>query len=320
MDNSVIEHLGLAGLVPVVVIEDSSLAVKTAHALLDGGLDVMEITLRTEAGIPAIKAVAEAFPQMEVGAGTVLTTEQAEAAVDAGASFIVSPGYNPELVSWCKNNDVPVTPGCVTPTEIERAMKDGLNILKFFPAGVYGGVKACKALSGPYGNVKFIPTGGVNLNNLAEFADKEFIHAIGGGWLCPGSEIKLKNFSAITNAVQRSIEVLLGFELIHVGINSDDDQTSSETADLFCNAFGFNLKEGNSSRFAGKGIEVNKAAGIGRNGHIAVRTNNIERAQYYLKKRGFSIDPDTAKKVNGGKIAVYLKKQFGGFGIHLLKA
>ena len=319
MNNKILEHIGLAGLVPVVVIEDSNLAVNAAQALLDGGLDVMEITLRTEGGLPSIKAVSEAFPEMVVGAGTVLNLEQAKASVEAGAKFIVSPGYNPELVKWCKANGIPITPGCVTPSEIETAMKDGLDILKFFPANVYGGINGCKALAGPYGNIKFVPTGGISLSNLSDFADKDFIHAVGGGWLCASGDIKAGNLAGITEVVRKSIDVLLGFELVHVGINSDSDSDSAEVANLFQTAFGFVLKEGSSSRFAGKGIEVNKFMGIGDHGHIAIRTNSIARAVHYLEKRGFEIDKKSEKTSHGKVIVVYLKEQMGGFGVHLLK-
>ena len=151
----VLKRMGNMGLVPVVVIDDESLAVPAAKALIDGGLDVMEITLRTEQGLPAIAKVKQAYPDMLVGAGTVLSVEKAKQAVDAGAQFIVAPGLNPELVQWCADAGVAITPGCVTPTEIEQALKFGLNTLKFFPANVYGGLAGCKALNGPYRMVKF---------------------------------------------------------------------------------------------------------------------------------------------------------------------
>lgn len=208
---NVTERIGNMGLVPVVVIENEKDALDTAKAMIDGGLPIMEITLRTEAGIPSIAKIKKAYPEVLLGAGTVLSVEQAKEAVEAGAEFIVAPGFNDELVSWCIENGVAVTPGCVTPTEIEHALSFGLNILKFFPASVYGGIKGCKALYGPYRMVKFIPTGGVSLSNLSEFADKNFIHAIGGGWLCKTSDISSGNFGAIVNAVKESIDVLLGF-------------------------------------------------------------------------------------------------------------
>ena len=228
-------------------------------------------------------------------------------------------GFNPEVVQWCIDNDIAITPGCVTPTEIEQALKFGLNTLKFFPANVYGGIDGCKALHGPYRMIKFIPTGGVNLKNLSDFADKPFIHAIGGGWLCSGEDIKAKNFSVITEVVKESIKVLLGFELAHIGINADNAQASSKIALEFGNAFDFNVKQGNSSIFAGSGIEVNKGKGLGDMGHIAIKTNSIERAAYYLESKGYTIDWSTEKSKNGKIIAVYMQSQIGGFAVHLLQ-
>ena len=203
----VIEKLGNAGLIPVVVIENANDAVPAAKALLDGGLDVMEITMRTAAGIEAIKNIRAGAPDMLVGAGTILSLEKCQEAVEAGAQFIVSPGINPVIVKWCIDHQVAVTPGCVTPTEIETALSLGIKIVKFFPAEVFGGIKGCAALYGPYqsAGVKFIPTGGVNNDNLAEFADKPFIHAVGGGWLCKTADISSHNFAAITANVQKAI-------------------------------------------------------------------------------------------------------------------
>jgi len=211
--SDVTKKIGLMGLVPVVVIDDEKDALKTAKAMIDGGLPIMEITLRTDAGLPSIRKISKEYPQILMGAGTVLSVEMAKAAVDAGAQFIVSPGFNDDVVSWCIDNDIAITPGCVTPTEIEHALSFGINILKFFPANVYGGINGCKALYGPYRMVKFVPTGGVSLKNLREFVDKEYIHAVGGGWLCKSADIASGNFENISNVVRESIDVLLGFKL-----------------------------------------------------------------------------------------------------------
>ena len=193
-----LERLYNAAVVPVVVLDDAADAVPTAKALLAGGVDVMEITFRTAAAADSIKAVTENCPDMLVGAGTVITLEQCKKAVECGAKFIVSPGFDPEVAAWCVERNVPITPGCVTPTEIVAAMKLGLNAVKFFPAGVYGGLKAMKALSAPFGGIKFIPTGGVDAKNLKEYLEAPFVHAVGGSWLCPKKEIAAGNFDAVT--------------------------------------------------------------------------------------------------------------------------
>src|SRR5665647_376241 len=248
---NVLEKIGLAGLVPVVVLENADDATEAAEAILAGGLDIMEITMRTKAALDCIKKVREKFPDMLVGAGTVRSVQQASDAVKAGAEFVVTPGFDETVVKWCVDCGVAVTPGCVTPTEIEFADKYGLDVLKFFPANVYGGVEALKALNGPYRSKKFIPTGGVDLANLKDYADKEYVFAVGGGFLCSPSAVAAKAFAKITDAVKQAIAILLGFELAHIGINIPDGQTSMDGALMFDKAFGLGIKEGESSNFVG---------------------------------------------------------------------
>jgi 2-dehydro-3-deoxyphosphogluconate aldolase / (4S)-4-hydroxy-2-oxoglutarate aldolase len=314
-----LERIGLSGLVPVVVLEDADDALPAAEALLAGGLDIMEITMRTKVALDCIIKVKEKFPNMLVGAGTVRSVGQAADSVKAGAEFVVTPGFDETVVKWCIDSGIAVTPGCVTPTEIEFADKYGLDVLKFFPANVYGGVEALKALNGPYRNKKFIPTGGVDLANLKDFADKEFVFAVGGGFLCSPSSVAAKTFVKITDAAKQAIAIMLGFELAHIGINTPDGQTAMEGALMFDRAFSLGIKEGESSNFVGSIIEINKKTGFGQNGHIAIRTNNIARAIYYLGKRGFEVDMSTVKEKNGKTAAVYLKEHISGFAIHLLQ-
>lgn len=317
--NDVLKKIGDIGLVPVVVIDDAELAAPTAKALIDGSLEIIEITMRTNHGIAAIRKVKEDYPDMLIGAGTVLTLDKAKESVDAGAEFIVSPGLNPELIEWCQNKKVAITPGVVTPTDIQQALKYNLTILKFFPADVFGGVKGCKALYGPFRMVKFIPTGGANKENLGDYADKNYVHAIGGSWLCKPADINNKNFEKITQNVRESIDILLGFELAHIGINAENEKESLAAAEMFSDAFGFILKKGNSSNFSGAGIEVNKSKGLGTMGHIAIKTNSIARAAYYLGKKGYKVDWGTRKGTEQKTVAVYLENEIGGFAVHLLQ-
>ena len=204
----ILDTIQQAAVVPVVVLDDAKNAVPTAKALLAGGVNVMEITFRTAAASDSIKAVSESCPDMLVGAGTVITLDQCKQALECGAKFIVSPGFDEELVSWCVARDVVITPGCVTPTEIMAAMKLGLNVVKFFPAGVYGGLKAMKSLSAPFGGIKFIPTGGVDAKNLKEYLEAPFVHAVGGSWLCPKKEIAAGNFDAVTALCREASEIV----------------------------------------------------------------------------------------------------------------
>lgn len=315
----VLDRLHGCGVVPVVVLDDVKDAVATAKALLAGGVDVMEITFRTAAAADSIKAVAENCPDMLVGAGTVITLDQCKQAVECGAKFIVSPGFDEEVVRWCVENGIAVTPGCVTPSEIMAAMKLGLTVVKFFPAGVYGGLSAMKALSGPFGGIKFIPTGGVNSHNIGEFIAAPFIHAVGGSWVCPKADIAAGNFDKITELCAQAKEALLGFEVAHIGINCESADASMAVCEALNRAFGLPVKAGNSSNFASTGIEVMKSMYLGRNGHIAIRTNALPAAVAELEKRGFVCDPSTAKYKGERMTAIYLKEEFGGFAVHLLQ-
>ena len=195
---TVMERLANSVVVPVVVLEKVEDAVPTAKAMAAGGVDTMEITFRTACAPQCIKAVSENCPEVLVGAGTIVNLEQCKLAVEMGAKFIVSPGFDEEVVRWCVEHGIAVCPGCVTPTEIMAAMKCGLGLVKFFPANVYGGLKALKNLSAPFGGMKFLPTGGVNNDNIKEFIDTPFIHAVGGSWVCPKADIAAGNWEKIT--------------------------------------------------------------------------------------------------------------------------
>lgn len=195
--------------VPVVILEKKEDALPTAKALLAGGVSVMEITFRTAAATDCMEEVTKNCPDILVGAGTVLNIQQAKVAVQKGAKFIVSPGFNPEVVRWCVQNKIAVVPGCVTPTEIMAAIQEGLSVVKFFPANVYGGLNAIKNLSAPFGSVKFIPTGGVNTENIQEYYSAPFVHAVGGSWICPKADVEQGNFSKITELCKQAREAAI---------------------------------------------------------------------------------------------------------------
>jgi 2-dehydro-3-deoxyphosphogluconate aldolase/(4S)-4-hydroxy-2-oxoglutarate aldolase len=200
----ILETLGHLGVVPVVKIERADEAVPLGNALIAGGLPCAEITFRTGAAEEAIRQIASELPEVVIGAGTVLSVEQAEKAVAAGARYIVSPGFDPKVVDWCLTHDVAVTPGVATPTEINMALDKGLNILKFFPAEALGGLKTLKALAAPYVSVKFIPTGGINSKNLADYLSLPAVHACGGSWLVASKLISAGEFAEITRLAEEA--------------------------------------------------------------------------------------------------------------------
>ena len=206
----VMQRLANSIVVPVVVLDKVEDAIPTAKAMAAGGVDTMEITFRTACAPEAIKAVADNCPDVLVGAGTIVNLEQCKLAIEMGAKFIVSPGFDAEVVSYCVENGIPVAPGCVTPTEIMGALKHGLKMVKFFPANVYGGLNAMKNLSAPFVGLKFLPTGGVNTANIKEYIDAPFIHAVGGSWVCPKADIAAGNWDKITKLCIEAREAAKG--------------------------------------------------------------------------------------------------------------
>lgn len=196
-------------IVPVVKIDDADDAVNLAKALTEGGLPCAEVTFRTEAAGEAIQKMLEAYPDMLVGAGTVLNAKQVDEAVSAGAKFIVSPGLNPKTVKYCQEIGIPVFPGVATASEIEQALELGLEVVKFFPAEVNGGLPAVKALAAPYSMIQFMPTGGINLQNVKEYLDFDPVIACGGTWMVKDSLIKNGEFGKIRELTQEAVNSVL---------------------------------------------------------------------------------------------------------------
>lgn len=317
--HDVLRKISLIGIVPVIKIDDVNKAVPLAKALCEGGIPVAEITFRTEQAEEAIARISRDVPDMLIGAGTVLTTEQANRAIDAGAKFIVSPGLNPEVVTYCMKQGVPITPGCISPSEIEQAIALGLEVVKFFPAEVAGGIKMIKALSAPYGSMRFIPTGGIDADNINDYLSFSKVLACGGSFMVPEKLLKENNFNQITLLAREAIEKILGFGLSHIGINCDDDHQANAAAGQLAGMFDLSIVDGGGSVFAGSLFELMKLPVKGSRGHIAVKTNYIERAVFYLSGKGYEFDETTARKDENGKLkSIYLRNEICGFGIHLV--
>lgn len=204
----VAEKIGKMGIVPVVALDDAATAVPLGEALLAGGLPCAELTFRTAAAADAIAAMCHAYPELLVGAGTVLTVTQAEQAVAAGAKFILAPGFDPEIVTWCQARDILVLPGVMTPTDVTLAVKMGVKLLKFFPAAAAGGIATLKALSDPFVGVDFLPTGGINAHNLADFLRLPMVRGCGGSWLVKKQLIASGNFSEITRLTRDAVAIV----------------------------------------------------------------------------------------------------------------
>ena len=318
--NEVLSKIQKMGIVPVIKLDDAKDAVALAKALCDGGLPCAEITFRTAAAEESIRLMRQAYPDMLIGAGTVLTTEQVDLAMNAGATFIVSPGLNPKVVRYCVEKNIPITPGCANPSDIEAAIELGLEVVKFFPAEAAGGLAMIKAMSAPYVNMKFMPTGGINAKNLISYLDFTKIIACGGSWMVSDELVKAGDFSKITELTKEAIALMLGFELRHIGINASDENEADNVASSFEKLFGFTKNVGNSSIFAGTGIEVMKQPYLGQKGHIAIQTNYIDRAIFHLEAQGFSFLPESKKYNKNDKLAaIYFKEEIGGFAVHLVQ-
>lgn len=308
------------GIIPVIAIDDPDKAVPLAKALVAGGLPAAEVTFRTAAAEESIRRICAEVPEMLVGAGTVLTREQADRAIAAGSQFIVSPGFNPDITRYVLEKGVAMMPGTATPGEMEQAMSMGLNVVKFFPAEQNGGVAKLKALAGPYGGLRWMPTGGVNTKNMMDYLNFDRIIACGGTWMVKKELIENEQWEEITRICKEAVKTMLGFELKHIGINCANEEAAVQTAKLFCTVFGFDYKAGNSSIFAGSAVECMKQPYLGSLGHIAIGTNNVERAEAYLRRQGIAFNEDSRKCSPKGKtVAIYLREEFAGFAVHLVQ-
>ena len=206
--NEVLKEIEKIGIVPVVVLDDPKDAEPLAQALCDGGLPCAEVTFRTGAAAESIRIMAEKFPHMLVGAGTVLTTDQVDRAVEAGAKFIVSPGLNPRIVKYCVEKGIPITPGCANPSDVEQAIENGLDVVKFFPAEQAGGLAYIKAIAAPYVGMKFMPTGGINAKNVRDYLAYDRYLACGGSWMVKADLIRAGEFDKIRDLVKEAAEIV----------------------------------------------------------------------------------------------------------------
>ena len=290
MKKDVLSILAQCGLIPVAVLEREESALPLADVYLRTGLPVVEITLRTEAGLPALTRLARQRPDMLVGAGSVLSLSQCKAAVAAGAMFIVSPGLDTDVAEYCLAHGVCFIPGCVTPTEIEAALKLGIRTVKFFPANIYGGAAGAASLYAPFKatGLTFIPTGGINLSNLSDYASASFVTAVGGGWLCAGDVTAMDSGTQVVEVVQASINVLLALEISYgtacAGYTEKraadpgplpESRVLRRTPWRTLDLFGISAMDWETAK-AGE--------------RILLRTNNSARAAFYLQQLGYSLD------------------------------
>ncbi|MDR1700327.1 MAG: bifunctional 4-hydroxy-2-oxoglutarate aldolase/2-dehydro-3-deoxy-phosphogluconate aldolase [Lachnoclostridium sp.] len=259
----ILDIISKIGIVPVIALDHAKDAEPLANALCKGSLPIAEVTFRTDAAEESIRIMTTKFPDMLVGAGTVLTTEQADKAILAGAKFIVSPGCNPRIIKYCQSKEIDIIPGCSSASDIEQALECGLDTVKFFPAEDAGGIKMIKALSAPYHSVKFLPTGGINANNLNSYLSLKKVIACGGSWMVNKEDIRMGEFEKITSMAKQAVQTMLDFQIKSVGNLLSKNMLS----DIFA----------------------------GEDGTILLKTSSIVRAVFHLERQGFSFDMDSAE-------------------------
>jgi 2-dehydro-3-deoxyphosphogluconate aldolase/(4S)-4-hydroxy-2-oxoglutarate aldolase len=318
--HSVLEQLGTIGIIPLIKIDDPDSAVPLAKALIAGGIPCAEITFRTAAGEESLRRIHAEVPEILLGAGTVLNTAQVDKALAAGAQFILSPGFNPRLVDYCIEKGIPVTPGCSTPSDMGAALEAGLEVVKFFPAEQTGGLDYIKALAAPYSKLKFIPAGGINAANIASYTAYGKTLACCGSWIVDAGLINAGRFDTITSLCREAVSNMLGFTLIHIGINTASEAEALCGAKFFETFFGFPPRITDKSVFAGAGIEIMNFNGRGTKGHIAIGTWSIPKALARLRRLGIQFIDDSAAYNASGDIAlIYLSDEIMGFAVHLVQ-
>ena len=312
MFDDVKNRIKAAGILPVVKVEKSSDALNIAKALLAGGISAIEITFRTLNGeegykkiSECIKAVRKNFPQMLVGAGTVLNADLAKKAIDSGASFIVSPGYNPQTVDFCLQNDFPVFPGVDNPSQVEVAMEKNLDVLKFFPSEVSGGVSMLRALHGPFPTMQFIATGGINPQNLGDYMKCKNVLAVCASYIVEEKLIRAKDWMEITNRANDAVSLMLGFAFDRIEMGFADSESAADF-------------ERDLSLFSILNPEKLTVAENSKDEKFMVlKTNNVERALTYLDNLGISAVRDTVKMSGDLIHSVVLKKKISGMTVKL---
>ena len=296
--NPIVEKVYQIGIIPVIAFNSVDEALPLCKALAEGGLPAAEVTFRTACAEECIRKIHDEMPEMLLGAGTVLTTEQADRAMAAGASFIVAPGFDPEVCKHVIDKGGIMMPGTATAGEMQQAMNMGCEVVKFFPAEANGGVDKLKNIGAALKTCKWMCTGGVNAKNVNNYLGYNQIVAVGGTWMCKSDKIKAGAWDEITAMSREAVDVMLGLELGHIGINCENEAEAAKTAETIASLLSMAVKPGNSSIFVGKKeFEIMKKPGRGTNGHIAILTNNVDRAIYHLGQRGVKFDMDS-KNVN----------------------
>jgi 2-dehydro-3-deoxyphosphogluconate aldolase/(4S)-4-hydroxy-2-oxoglutarate aldolase len=319
----VLDTIKSLGVIPVVVLDDVKDAPALAQALLDAELPLIEITLRTAQAYDIIRTIRQQHPDMCIGAGTVLQKTDVDHAIQVGADYLISPGFNPEVVAYAHSKNIIMIPGVNNPSHIEQARAMGIKIMKFFPAEQSGGQAMLKSLMSIYPDVMFIPTGGIDAGNISSYARLANVYALGGSWMVSADLLRNKQWQTITQKTRQAIQELHDFQLAHIGINQSSDQQASQLAQQLGHMFHMQAKDGPKGIFvgdqSGDQFEIMKAPFHGHHGHIAISCNHVERARAYFEAKGFIFRTDFLPSDAHGLKAIYFEGEWGGFALHLTR-
>lgn len=314
--SDVLKEIARIGMIPVLSIDQSSRALPLARALSAGGLPLMEVMFRTEAAAECIALIARHMPDFLVGAGTVLSVEQAQQAVDCGARFLVAPGFNPELVRWARQRDIPIVPGCVSPSEVDAARLLGLKVLKFFPAVENGGVRAMELLSGPFPEISFVPTGDLTLPLAVDYLSCRKVAAAGGDFMLSYADIYADHYPQITASVRQALATYFNFHLKYIAVQAADALPAAQQAAVLLQDFNIATPADEALL---RQLPPDTAPAAGR-GLIAVGTRDAERAYYYLRRCGLDFAADSlCRSADGRLLSARLKLNFHDFALQLMQ-
>lgn len=316
---NVLQTIRSYGIVPVLGLKNPATAAAVAESLQAGALPLLEVTMRAPQAMDCLRIIKETYPQMLVGAGTILRSQQVDEADAAGADFLVAPGLNPKVVTRAAELGLPIVPGCSTATEIEAGMELGLSTFKFFPSENLGGLATIRQLCGPYRDISFVPTSGISLQNISDYLSYDRIAAVGGSFMAPAAMVDAEDWAGITALCQEAVRRALGFRLAHVGINGKDRSEALQMAHWFSDRFGFSVRPNEKSVFADKLIECCDSDFPGTAGHIAIGTNNADRAYAWLQRKGIPAREEFCFRDSGGHLtSFYLEEEICGFAVHVM--
>ncbi|PJJ28910.1 bifunctional 4-hydroxy-2-oxoglutarate aldolase/2-dehydro-3-deoxy-phosphogluconate aldolase [Lacrimispora celerecrescens] len=315
--NEILNRIQKIGIMPVAVLDDVKNAVPLAEALCGGGIHCVVIPLSANAAEESIRIMTERFPKMLIGAGGILTTEQAGLAVNAGAKFIVTPEFSSSVVTYCIGRAIPVIPGVSTPDDVETAISFGLDAVNVSSAGQDRGFHMSQSMYSSYNHINFIPADGINEKNSSSYP--AFDNILACRMVVEQDLLQAGAFEKIRDLTTKAIKTMLGFEFTHIGINLSNDAEADKTAGIFEAMFGFQKISGAGSLFAGTAIECMKPPCFGTKGHIAIATNSIVRAKNYFEAAGYKFNEASAKFNHNKMIVIYFEEEVGGFAVHLLQ-